>query len=223
VSRDGAIDEATLAKKAKAKKRAQARAGFLRETVRWHWISAAICLVGIILFAVTGITLNHARQIEAKPVTTNREATAPAPVIKALQAAEAAQAPLPDIAQAWLNKDLKLDAPKGAVIEWSDGEAYVALPRPGGDGWVTIDTETGAAEAELTSRGWVSYLNDLHKGRNTGPVWSWFLDIFAAGCIVFCITGLILLWMHAHARKTTWWYVGLGLFIPLVLALHFIP
>jgi hypothetical protein len=165
VSRDGAIDEATLAKKAKAKKRAQARAGFLRETVRWHWISAAICLVGIILFAVTGITLNHARQIEAKPVTTNREATAPAPVIKALQ----------------------------------------------------------AAEAELTSRGWVSYLNDLHKGRNTGPVWSWFLDIFAAGCIVFCITGLILLWMHAHARKTTWWYVGLGLFIPLVLALHFIP
>ncbi len=223
MSRDGAIDEATLAKKAKAKKRAQARAGFLRETVRWHWISAAICLVGIILFAVTGITLNHARQIEAKPATTNREATAPAPVIKALQAAEAAQAPLPDIAQAWLNKDLKLDAPKGAVIEWSDGEAYVALPRPGGDGWVTIDTETGAAEAELTSRGWVSYLNDLHKGRNTGPVWSWFLDIFAAGCIVFCITGLILLWMHAHARKTTWWYVGLGLFIPLVLALHFIP
>jgi hypothetical protein len=144
-------------------------------------------------------------------------------VIKALQAAEAALAPMPDIAQAWLNKDLKLDAPKGAVIEWSDGEAYVALPRPGGDGWVTIDTETGAAEAELTSRGWVSYLNDLHKGRNTGPVWSWFLDIFAAGCIVFCITGLILLWMHAHARKTTWWYVGLGLFIPLVLALHFIP
>lgn len=220
---DVVTDEAKLAAKAKAKKKAQARAGFLRETVRWHWISAAICLVGIILFAVTGITLNHARQIEAKPVVKTLEATAPAPVIKALQAAETAKGTLPDAAQAWLNKELKVDAPKAAAIEWSAGEAYIALPRPGGDGWVTIDTETGAAEAELTSRGWISYLNDLHKGRNTGPVWAWFLDIFAAGCIVFCVTGLILLQMHAHARKTTWWYVGIGLFIPLVLALHFIP
>ncbi len=217
------VDEAKLAQKAKAKRRAQARAGFLRETVRWHWISAAICLVGIVLFAVTGITLNHARQIEARPVTSNREATAPAAVIAAMQKAETAKGALPDAAQAWLNKAVKVETPKNAPIEWSDGEAYIALPRPGGDGWVTIDTRTGATEAELTSRGWVSYLNDLHKGRNTGPVWSWFLDIFAAGCIVFCITGLILLWMHAHARKTTWWYVGLGLFIPLVLALHFIP
>jgi uncharacterized protein len=220
---DVAVDETKLAAKAKARKRAQMRAGFLRETVRWHWISAAICLVGIVLFAVTGITLNHARQIEAKPAVTTREATAPAPVIKALQAAETAKGALPGVAQAWLNKDLKLDAPKAAAIEWSDGEAYIALPRPGGDGWVTIDTETGATEAELTSRGWISYFNDLHKGRNTGPVWAWFLDIFAAGCIVFCVTGLILLFMHAHARKTTWWYVGLGLFIPLVLALHFMP
>ena len=219
---DVAVDEAKLAAKAKAKKRAQLRAGFLRETVRWHWISAAICLVGIVLFAITGITLNHARQIEARPVTVNREATAPAPVIAALQAAERTRAALPDAARAWLLKDLKVEAPRQASIEWTDGEAYVALPRPGGDGWVTIDTETGAAEAELTSRGWISYLNDLHKGRNTGPVWAWFIDIFAAGCIVFCITGLILLFMHAHARKTTWWYVGLGLFIPLVLALHFI-
>lgn len=217
------MDEAKLAAKAKARKKAQARAGFLRETVRWHWISAAICLVGIILFSITGITLNHARQIETKPVVTNREATAPAPVIKALQAAEASKGNLPDLAQSWLNRELKLETPKAAPIEWSDGEAYVALPRPGGDGWVTIDTETGATEAELTSRGWISYLNDLHKGRNTGTVWAWFIDIFAAGCIVFCVTGLILLFMHAHARKTTWWYVGLGLFIPLVLALHFIP
>ena len=220
---DIAVDEAKLAAKARARKRAQARAGFLRETVRWHWISAAICLVGIILFAVTGITLNHARQIETRPVVSTLKGTAPPPVIAAMQAAETAKGALPDAAQAWLIKDLKVEAPKKAAIEWSDGEAYVALPRPGGDGWVSIDTETGATEAELTSRGWISYLNDLHKGRNTGPVWAWFLDIFAAGCIVFCVTGLILLFMHAHARKTTWWYVGLGLFIPLVLALHFIP
>ena len=109
---DARVDEAKAAEKARARKRAQARAGFLRETVRWHWISAAICLVGIILFAITGITLNHARQIEAKPVVKTLEATAPAPVIKALQAAENAKGALPDAARAWLNKELKVDAPK---------------------------------------------------------------------------------------------------------------
>ncbi|NIV36045.1 MAG: hypothetical protein GWN58_43325, partial [Anaerolineae bacterium] len=31
--------------------------GTLRQ---WHWISSALCLVGMLLFSVTGITLNHA-------------------------------------------------------------------------------------------------------------------------------------------------------------------
>ncbi|WP_375269584.1 PepSY-associated TM helix domain-containing protein, partial [Phenylobacterium sp.] len=51
-------DEA--AARAAAKRRAQKRAAFLRQVLRWHWISAAICLIGMMLFAVTGITLNHA-------------------------------------------------------------------------------------------------------------------------------------------------------------------
>lgn len=38
--------------------------GTLRQ---WHWISSALCLVGMLLFSVTGITLNHAGQIESKP------------------------------------------------------------------------------------------------------------------------------------------------------------
>jgi hypothetical protein len=33
----------------------------------WHWINSAVCLIGMLLFAVTGLTLNHAAKIEAKP------------------------------------------------------------------------------------------------------------------------------------------------------------
>jgi uncharacterized protein len=41
--------------------RQQARRSFwLRQLTQWHWISAAISLIGMILFAATGITLNHA-------------------------------------------------------------------------------------------------------------------------------------------------------------------
>lgn len=217
---DAVAADAALAR-ARAKTRAQARAKFLREVVRWHWISAAICLIGMLLFAVTGITLNHAGDIKAEPKTITRDGELPPALLPALKAAEAGQGELPESARTWLAKEMDVKAP-ARPVEWSPGEAYVALTGPGSDGWVTLDTETGAVAYERTDRGWIAYLNDLHKGRNTGPAWSWFIDIFSVGCIVFCVTGLLLLQLHAHARKSTWPLVGLGLLIPLLLALFLI-
>ena len=43
----------------------QRRAWWRKTLHNWHWISAALCLIGMIAFAVTGITLNHASQIPA--------------------------------------------------------------------------------------------------------------------------------------------------------------
>ena len=213
-------DEA--AARAAAKRRAQKRAAFLRQVLRWHWISAAICLIGMMLFAVTGITLNHAGAIAATPKVTERVAELPADLLPALQAAEAEGAPTPKPIRAWLRQELKVTVPADAQPEWSPGELYLALPRPGGDAWLSLDTASGEAIYERTDRGAIAYLNDLHKGRNTGAAWMWFIDIFAIGCVVFCVTGLLLLQLHAHARKSTWPLVGLGLIIPLLLALLFI-
>lgn len=57
--------------------------GTLRQ---WHWISSALCLVGMLLFAVTGITLNHAAQIEASPQVIERQARLPEALQRELQA-----------------------------------------------------------------------------------------------------------------------------------------
>src|SRR5690606_37271047 len=43
------------------------RSRWLKRMHQWHWISSAICLAGMLLFAATGITLNHAARIEASP------------------------------------------------------------------------------------------------------------------------------------------------------------
>lgn len=213
-----AVDE----DKARAKRKAQRRAGFLRLMLKWHWISAAICLIGMLLFAVTGITLNHAGAIEAKPKTVESQGQLPEDLIAVAKAAQASQGTLPDPIRAWLAKEMDVKAPKAAAIEWTDEEGYVSLPRPGGDGWVTFDAATGEVIHENTDRGALAYLNDLHKGRNAGLAWSLFIDLFAVGCVVFCVTGLVLLQLHSHARKITWPLVGLGLAIPLILALIFI-
>lgn len=221
---DASLDAAARAAheaRARAKKRAQARAAFLRQVMQWHWISAAICLAGMLLFAATGITLNHAADIKAEPKTLARDGALPASLLQPLQAAEASQGELPAGVRKWLGDEMKVKAPAGPV-EWSAGEAYVALPGPGSDGWVTLDTQTGAVAYERTERGWIAYLNDLHKGRNTGRVWFWFIDVFAVACVVFSITGLLLLQLHAHARKSTWPLVGAGLVIPALIALFLI-
>jgi len=191
--------------------------GTLRQ---WHWISSALCLVGMLLFAVTGITLNHAAQIEAQPRVTERQAELP----QALQSQLLSQTPeagLPDALRQWLESELSIDL-SDRDAEWSDGELYIALPRPGGDAWLSLALDSGELLYESTDRGWISYLNDLHKGRNTGTAWSWFIDIFAAACVVFSLTGLLLLQRHASGRPTTWPLVGAGLVIPLLLALLFI-
>lgn len=200
----------------------QQRAFWLRHLHQWHWISSAICLVAMILFAATGITLNHSAQIEAHPVVTQLSASLPAALRAELHSLSSEEpATLPASVTQWLDQEFHSHSAR-AIPEWSPEELYLPLPRPGGDAWLRIDLDSGAVEYELTDRGWVSYLNDLHKGRNTGSAWTWFIDFFAAACLIFCITGLFLLKMHAANRRGTWPYVALGLVTPLLLAVIFI-
>jgi len=208
----------------KAKSNAS-RAVWLKQLHQWHWISSALCLLGMFLFAITGITLNHASQIESKPAITRQKAEVPAPLLTELSAYasahDGANAPMPDNAERWLKQQWSLNA-GGRPAEWSIDEVYLPLPKAGGDAWVRIGLEDGAAEYELTDRGWISWLNDVHKGRNTGTAWIWFIDIFAGLCIVFCVTGLLILKFHATNRPLTWPMVGLGILIPCAIALLFI-
>lgn len=199
----------------------QRRGYWLRVLHQWHWISAAICLVGMLLFAVTGITLNHAARIEASPRVAHGTAVLPPELLRGLPAREEGHAPLPVAAAEWIDAELGL-AVGARQAEWSPEEVYVSMPGPGRDAWLSIQREDGTIEYERTDRGWISYLNDLHKGRNTGPAWGWFIDLFALACIVFTVTGLLLLQLHARQRRTTWTWVGLGLLVPVLLALLFI-
>lgn len=190
-------------------------------TVRqWHWISSAVCLVGLMLFAITGITLNNAALIEAKPAVSSLTTTLP----ETLQSELLEQLPnegVPLKLAHWLDRELEVDV-QGKEVEWNDTELYIALPRPGGDAWLSLELQSGEVEYEVTTRGLVAYFNDLHKGRHTGKAWSWFIDIFAGLCAVFSLSGLWLLARHANARPSTWPLVALGLVVPLVLAVLFI-
>eukprot|EP01034_Spumella_vulgaris_P044964 gene44964-55965_t len=129
----------------------------------------------MLLFAVTGITLNHAGQIESKPRVVRAQAQAPQALQQVLseraQSAGKRSAVPPELAQ-WAHAQWGVSL-AGREAEWADDEVYVSLPRPGGDAWLRLGLQDGEAEYENTDRGWIAYLNDLHKGRNTGAAWNW--------------------------------------------------
>ena len=206
-------------------KEQRSRAFWLKHLHQWHWISAAGCLIGMMLFSITGFTLNHANWVAAKPKVTTHSGDLPPALLQQLQTLATknadTKAELPSEAIDWLGEAMSIRA-AGRIAEWSSDELYVSLPRPGGDAWATLDLETGAVAYEVTDRGWISYLNDLHKGRNAGPAWSLFIDVFAIAALVFASTGLLLLKMHSNHRPATWPMVGLGVVLPLLLAILFI-
>lgn len=198
------------------------RAFWMRQLRQWHWISAAVSLTGTLLFAITGITLNHAGTIETRPTVSMQERDLPAALREDVaRVTSAADALLPPALAQWIDKELGEDVSK-ARPEWSEDEVYIPLPRPGGDAWLSIERQSGAVRHEITNRGWVSYLNDLHKGRNTGPAWSLFIDAFAVACIVFCLTGLALLQLYSQGRPLTWPLVGFGCALPAIIAIYLI-
>jgi uncharacterized protein len=198
------------------------KAFWLRQLHTWHWMSSAISLIGLLLFAITGFTLNHAAEIEAAPVVSEGSAQLPEKLLPQIAPDDRpdARKKLPPEVAAWVAATFKVKTE--AEAEWSADEVYLALPRPGGDGWVAIDRATGETSSENTERGWISYLNDLHKGRNAGPEWKLFIDIFVVACVIFALTGLVLLQLHAARRRSTWPLVGLGLAIPAAVAITFI-
>ncbi len=224
------------AEAAPSKQQVKSRAAYLKQLHLWHWVSSAISLVALLMFSVTGITLNNAGLFESKARISSGQAQLPDAVLRATlmvaqptahssadasTSSQARKAELPAPLQHWLRQQWGFKT-EGQLAEWSNDEVYLSLPRPGGDAWLRIALPGGEAEFERSERGAVAYLNDLHKGRHSGPVWSWFIDIFGVACLLFAITGLLILKMHAAKRRSVWPLVAAGLALPVVLLLVFV-
>lgn len=160
----------------------------------------------------------HQREPEVRPLEARLSAEARTALVTA---PDSGLAPLPaSVAE-------ELAAATGITVgtraaEWTTDEAYVAVPGPGRDAWASIDRATGRIEAERTDRGAVAFLNDLHKGRNTGTAWFWFIDVLALASIIFTITGLLLLQLHARKRPSTWPLVAAGTVVPVIVIVFFL-
>lgn len=159
-----------------------------------RWLHLYLSLLGfgtILFFAVTGLTLNHAAWFESGGER-EREEQLDVPRDLLDLPEEAAIA-------AWLRERAKVH---GDVYDYSaDGERVsIVLKGPGYAADAEIDVARGSAvvrERQLNS--W-AVVDDLHKGRDSGAVWSWVIDISAVLMALSAVTGLWLL-LYIQRRR----------------------
>ncbi|KAA2315485.1 hypothetical protein DL237_03055 [Pseudooceanicola sediminis] len=199
-----------------------ARAWWLRQLTLWHRITGAASLSILIFFAATGVFLNHPGLIPARVDTEVRALTLPVTLQEVLGAAPTSgTAPLPRPLANWLAPRVGVPL-RGSVADFDTREVWIDLPRPGGEGRVIIDRATATADISITRRSWLALAADLHKGRNSGAAWPFVIDALALGTVLFALSGLGILAMHARARPATWPVTLGGLVLPAVLFLLFV-
>ncbi len=112
------------------------KAFWLKQLHQWHWVTSALCLISLLLFSLTGITLNHASQISADPIIREHQGQLPAALLKPLTDQQSGQ--LPTAVQQWLAQKMDLQN-TGDEPEWAADELYLAMPAPEAmPGWPLI-------------------------------------------------------------------------------------
>lgn len=155
-------------------------------------------LVAILFFSVTGLTLNHPDWFFAEQ--TKR-------VTGQVDVALLNQNNSPP--QDWDENDYSHKVAKLEVAEYLRGQHHltgkvsdflafqdqceVTFEGPGYAATAHIDRATGSYDLDITANDLVTVMNDLHKGRHTGFVWSLCIDATAIIGTLVGVSGFILI------------------------------
>jgi hypothetical protein len=186
---------------------------------RWLHIYLSMTSFGILLFfAVTGLTLNHQDWFAKQQRTTTYKGT---------------------LDRAWLRppagKEVdKLDIVerlrsahgiKAALADFRIDDAQLSLnfKGPGYAADASVDRDNATYEVTETRMGWAAIINDLHKGRDSGHVWSMLIDASAVLMTLVSVSGLALIFFLAKRRASGLIALGIGVGVCCFLYWIFVP
>ena len=187
-----------------------------------HWMSAAFSLVALLFYATTGFLLNNEGLIRDAGAKSHIEKPLSDTLKTEFTSSASKAATLSPKARAELEKTFGLDLGFGKLRN-TKGRLSISIPDPGTRTSIEVDGKKGTLTFEREQHGPLAYLTDLHKGKNVRPAWGLVIDAVAISIIIFALSGLMLLVFAARARKSTWWWVGAGLMLPiaaLIAILH---
>lgn len=170
----------------------------------------------IFFFAITGLTLNHADVFESAGAAAERAGTLPdslnykTGVIDKFALVE------------WLRAHERL---RGAVATFDvePDELFIIMKGPAYAADLHIRRDSGNYTINEERHGSMAWLDDLHKGRDSGAAWSWIIDISAIVMACASLTGLWLLFFVRSRRNPGLVVTLLGLIILIAVAWLAVP
>jgi hypothetical protein len=154
----------------------------------------------VLLFAVTGLTLNHQDFGLAARETTKKSVEVPASLV---------QSPDRGALKKHFEESVGIRSPLTDYRE-NETEVQMTFAAPGRRSVVTINRATRTAEVDTETRGPLGRLDDLHKGLDSGRPWYWVIDITAILLTISSLTGMITLTRFAHDAAAVSLWEALG-------------
>ena len=182
---------------------------------RWlHIYLSMVSFAIVFFFAATGLTLNHVDWFGGQQRTIQVKGS---------------------IEASWLKGDVqklevveRLRSAHGIRAAMSDfrveeSQCSVSFKGPGYTADAFIDRGTGTYDLTETRNGFFAVMNDLHKGRDSGRVWSWVIDVSAALLVLVSLSGFLLIFFLAKKRTSGLLVALVGTLLCWVLYLWFVP
>jgi hypothetical protein len=177
-----------------------------------RWVHVYLSMVSfaiLLFFAVTGLTLNHAEWFGDMQRTVQ---------VKGVIDPKLSKLDIVEFLRAHHNV-------KGAMSDFrtDDAQFTVAFRGPGYSADTIIDRDTGKYTLTEVRAGAVAVLNDLHKGRDTGPGWSWMIDASAILMTIVSISGLTLIFFLPKRRFAGLLLTAAGIVVCLAVYKIWVP
>lgn len=165
---------------------------------RWlHIYLSMVSFAVVFFFAATGITLNHAEWFSHHVQTKDYRGTIPPTLLHEGRDQQPDKLGIVEL----LRNRHKIH---GSVSDFrlEDPQISISFKGPGYEADAFIDATSGSYDLTETRNGFVAVINDLHKGRDTGKVWSMVIDVSAALLVLVSLTGLVLI-CFVYKRRTS--------------------
>ena len=170
--------------------------------VRWlHIYVSMFGLAAVLFFSVTGVTLNHPdwffgdtqRSVQAEGRCRPEVAAPRRPSGLDRRRARPVARRSPSSKSSSTCGKPTASAGRSPTSGSTTTECVVTFKGPGYAADAFIDRESGHYTVTQSYHGVVAIINDLHKGRDTGPAWSILIDVSAVLLTLISLTGLVLL------------------------------
>lgn len=165
------------------------------------------------LFGATGLTLNHQDFGLSEP----RVATSDIALDKKL--VDDGDHVAVELA---IRQSLGIQSP---VTDYHDDPDQIQLTfaAPGARTIVTVSRADGRGQVEKETRGLLGKLDDLHKGLDSGNVWSGTIDVAASLLVISSVTGMVTLVALRARRRTGFAVCAFGVLTVLAIYMIWVP